>query len=283
MCPHARAHCCARRRLHFQDFTSLLPGRPDGAPHEVLVITLALLILDVKSGDVGYTDKWCTRVLETSKDYEVGKAWAVPEGWRYSESWITKHLSTITEDHSNDTAHAIGFAFCELAVDFADNVSFFPTKSNLYHYFRQMRDGTLQGLASKSRIRRLNYLAPRVAALARAHGGQLREALNRGVLDALRRAARDGKTAAQSSAHKGVVKANNLALEAGASALEDELDAVHDAHGHLKRKYDFTLAHMNQEVARRVAGRAETMRARADARVERDVEREVSTRVAQRR
>ena len=136
MQPHActllSCACCR----HAQVFTSLLPGRPDGAPHEVLVITLALLLADVKSGDAEFTEKWCNRVIETSEEYEIGKAWAMPNEWRYSESWITRHLQNITKDSSNEATHAIGFAFCELAIDYADNVTFFPSSANLKDYFR---------------------------------------------------------------------------------------------------------------------------------------------------
>ena len=74
-------------------FTSLSTlGKPDGAPAEVLVIALALVMRDVTSGDQAKTQRWTEAVIASSTDYETGMAWSSPESWRRADQFVMAEL-----------------------------------------------------------------------------------------------------------------------------------------------------------------------------------------------
>ena len=73
------------------------------------MLTLALLVADVKSGDTEYTRRWCNKVIETSDSYEIGKAWAIPDSWRYA---ARTHYTTSLNPSLTPSLHPLHHVSC---------------------------------------------------------------------------------------------------------------------------------------------------------------------------
>ena len=139
-------------------------ARDTGAPEEVLVLTLALLLVDTKLG-TPRSKTWVSRVLEDSQDYVDGQAWRSPDSWRTSDRWIIKQLNDAIATRKSSDMTTLDEAFNLTAIDYANEVSFSLTKGMLTNYFRAVKN--LPGVGHDDRPsrapRRHVYLAPRIA------------------------------------------------------------------------------------------------------------------------
>ena len=271
-----RVSCAlAPQKPAFQDggITLLSTCCPSGTPAEVLVITLALIQLDLRSGGVDNpVEPWIARVLADSADYKAYAAWASPESWRTDARWVNAQLNTALSLTKAEDVNAIAAAFHDAAIDHGGSVAFVPTRSMLTRYFAALRNGTLKGVGDSYASRapkRSVYLAPRVARLAHVHGAALRAALQRCVDEVLELG--DGK--AVRSASKGVLKGQLAQLQLEQRELIEELETNDAEVAKLKRHAEHDAKQRDDLVPARVAGRAATITRRADVRVERESER----------